>query len=277
MKLLTLIIFFCFSAAAENDSAFEQASKALLNKDIESFSLLLNSGVVNTHSTDQRGNTLLHKAVLYDDPRAVEILLEFGADPVIFNRAGDTAKELAENMGNIHIIRLILLAYQEKYGERQILLPIENIQKELWQAVKEDTYRRVFRILKAGGKTYINTVNEQGGTLLTQAIERLNQLNHELSKSSGFNTDWRLHVRKQQAAMQSRKDTLAIINILLAYKADRYIGRPQNAVSLMFHYKLDEIIPIFAKHKVDMNVDQKSDSLTLKGEPNESNACRQSF
>ena len=89
------------------DPAFDQASRAILNNDVESLHSLLDSGAVSAHSADRLGNTLLHKAVLYNNSTAAGLLLKYGADPHTPNHIGETAATLATKKKNTDITLLI--------------------------------------------------------------------------------------------------------------------------------------------------------------------------
>lgn len=76
------------SAAALHD--------AVLRGDLKTIDQLLQSRPELARLPDSDGNTPLHRAVLAGaDPRAIERLLEFGADPTQPNGEGDTALHLA--------------------------------------------------------------------------------------------------------------------------------------------------------------------------------------
>ncbi len=273
-----LAVLFVFNSMAESTSSFGQASGFLLNGDTASFHSLLKSGAVTVHSRGKKGNTLLHKAILYNNPEAVRILLELGADVDAANHMGETARQTARSMGNTAVSSLIFNAARNQNSHKEENPSVTtthqkklSLEKKLQRAVERGTPQSVSFILKNGGADYINTLNEDGKTLLLSAIERLKESNRALSIWHSIGSDWNAYVREQGKQMQNRKHALEIINILTAHNADPFIGRPQNAVHEVMDHELMEVVSIFAKHSKDIP------ALIGKHKPALSPFCRESF
>ncbi len=84
---------------------------ALENDYIDIIKYLLLNTNVDIHTKDKNGNSLLHSAVLLDDPEIVKILLQKGINPNHQNIFGDTA--LHQNImynPNLKIIKILLQA-----------------------------------------------------------------------------------------------------------------------------------------------------------------------
>ena len=67
---------------------------------------LVNSGAY-LDTFDQYGNTLLMNCVTKDNPKLVKILLELSTDKNIQNKYGQTAKDIAYDLGHRYIYQLL--------------------------------------------------------------------------------------------------------------------------------------------------------------------------
>lgn len=56
---------------------------------------------------DDRGNSPLMLAAANNDPRIASLLLEAGADPFLRNAAGETAADIAKNLGNQEVLAVL--------------------------------------------------------------------------------------------------------------------------------------------------------------------------
>nr|MBO2508719.1 hypothetical protein [Bacillota bacterium] len=62
---------------------------------------------VSDATQDDRGNSPLMLAAANNDPRIASLLLEAGADPFLRNAAGETAADIAENLGNQEVLAVL--------------------------------------------------------------------------------------------------------------------------------------------------------------------------
>jgi len=63
---------------------------------------------INKKTTgDYDGDTPLHMAIVFGNPKAAEILLDYGADPMIKNKMGQTAYEAAKQQREYKISKIL--------------------------------------------------------------------------------------------------------------------------------------------------------------------------
>jgi ankyrin repeat protein len=75
-------------------------------EDYEAASLLVEAGA-NVNAEVEGGDTALHRAVLFNQPKIVEMLLEKGATSAVKNGDGLTPLELARTLGYADIAKLL--------------------------------------------------------------------------------------------------------------------------------------------------------------------------
>ena len=175
---LWLILNFSFftqanNQEANNQEALQKAFNAVLNGKTEVISTYLTIGLVDVHATDNHGNTLLHSAVMMENPLIVRILLEYKADPHKKNNFGVTPLSLSKELENTQITNMLTQGTEQKSdsksnsGQKKRQLPsLQEIQEEeqlreaFWQAVKKGTSQKVSTLLSIGADKYVDEIRK---------------------------------------------------------------------------------------------------------------------
>ena len=281
---------FSFFTQAGSPDVFQKMSKAILNGKLELLSTYLTAGLMDVHAADNNGNTLLHKAVMVEDPLAVRQLLEYKVDPKKKNNFGVTPLSLSEELENTQITNMLTLGAEQNCDsknncsqKKRNLPSIEDIHQEreleeaLWEAVSRGTARKVSELLSIGADKYINKIIKRGmldtpQTLLLQAIRRLNALNPPKSEMAIMLTNIITIAtsplltsenpeKNKSKAIQEMKEAIKIIDILIQHadvnlQADEgnYLTRPINLATFK---KLPNIVEKLIQAGAHVSPDDK--------------------
>ena len=241
--LLWLILSFSFFTQANNQDVLQKAFKAVLNGKLELFSTYVTTGLVDVHTVDSHGNTLLHTAVTVEDPLIVRFLLEYKADPLKKNKFGITPLSLSKELKNIEITNMLTQGTEqnsdsknnhdqtkEKLPSMQDLLDEKKLEEAIWRAVKKGTAQEVAKLLSIGADKYIDKIRKQydtswdiAETLLLLAINRRSRAADEERIHRVVTSESEDHEFEQQEdeskVLQEIREANKIIDILVK-KAD---------------------------------------------------------
>jgi len=133
---------------------FQQLLQAYHLNDLATLEALLAAGVEpDAAPADRGGDTLLMLAVRQERREAVQLLLGHGASAVIANRAGETARSLAERARDRAIAELFATAEPVAAASVQLLQAIERIADGLPPRAVLEHVRGADLELRRGGKT----------------------------------------------------------------------------------------------------------------------------
>ena len=238
MKKIILYIALSFSlfTSADDEKLAQKAFKAVFNGNLKLLSTCMTTGL-DVHTTDTHGNTLLHTAVLVENPPIVRILLEHKANPHKKNNFGATPLSLSEELENTQIINMLTLDTKQsdpKIKTRE-LPSISDVQEEtkleesLWQAVKKGSYKKVETLLSIGADKYVNDIKKDRDrisaplvTPLLVAIDRRHRVDNPklYTKSSVLATklkDSEYEQEENSKRMKQIREANKIIDILIRY------------------------------------------------------------
>lgn len=136
------------------------AATASAEGHVEILRLLLENGYDPNHKEGDFGERLLHH--ITDSPRNIEqakLLLDFGADPNVQNKYGDTPVQAAASSGNLEYLELLLAAG----ADAAYVAP--DGQDALYAALMGGNIECIERLMLLGGD--INAQDHRGKTVLS--------------------------------------------------------------------------------------------------------------
>ena len=240
---LFILILTLSASADDSEKALQQAIQSIFSQDTELLSNLLTSGAVQANAQDTNKNSLLHLAVSIGNRETIRILLAHQADPLVQNSYGQTALDLARQLGDSAIISelennvqketssdgaiqpasiesLISMSPPPPLASNDIQKGSQNIKEELWEALENKNYTQMVHLLDADGSAFINVLRNPSGTLtlFQTAIDTyLASFSpwYHLGMRIGGADDFELSLVVQRA-----EQLLKIIALLIYYGAD---------------------------------------------------------
>ena len=257
-----MVLSFSFFTQADSQDILQKVFKAVLNGKTDIISTYLTAGLVDVHAVDSHGNTLLHTAVLVEDPLIVRLLLEYEADSHKKNNFGATPLSLSQELENTQITDMLTQenknsdsdnnSSQGKLPSIQDILEEKKLEEALWQAVEKGTAQEVTLLLSIGADKYIDKIRKQNHwstatTLLLTAIARRGQANRQ--KAEILVTSEGREFEQQEGeskAIQEIKEADEIIDILVK-QADVNLQAEENnyltiPLRLSIHYNLPNVV-----------------------------------
>lgn len=96
---------------------------------------LLESGVSINHRRSTNGQTLLASAAQENSPDMVQLILTYGADPLIGDHQGQTPLSLTSRQGHVKVLS-VLLEWAKGQGQKTATQMMEHVDNEGWTALR---------------------------------------------------------------------------------------------------------------------------------------------